>query len=89
MIYFTYNEQLKIKYNFDKVQSNLISVLQYWRSRDPSIFGKVTIIKSLVISKINYVCNVMMPLKEFVGSVKEIYLDFYGMMELQKLNATQ
>ena len=75
-IYFTYNEQIKIKNNFDKVQNNLISVLRYWRSRNLSIFGKVTIIKSLVISKINYVCNVMIPPMEFVGSVKENLLRF-------------
>ena len=75
-IYFTYNEQLKVKYIFDKVQSNLISVLRYWRSQNLSIFGKVTIIKSLVISKINYVCNVIIPPMEFVGSVKENLLRF-------------
>ena len=51
-LYYSYNEKLEIQENFKWHMINIEKILQIWRMRDLSIAGKITIFKTLAISKI-------------------------------------
>jgi hypothetical protein len=87
-VYFTYNKNLHIKNNFDRVQDNLVSTLRHWNLRNLSIFGRVTVLNTVVIPKINYVSNVLIPPAEFVNRLRREVKIFYGKMGHQRSNIT-
>ena len=45
-IYFTYNQKLLIEQNFDRVLNNFRTVLNIWKGRTLSIYGKTIILKT-------------------------------------------
>ena len=51
-IYYSYNEKLEIQENFKRHIVNIKKNLRIWRMRDLSIAGKITVFKTLAISKI-------------------------------------
>ena len=51
-LYYSYNEKLEIQENFKWHMTNIEKILQIWRMRDLSIAGKITVFKTLAISKI-------------------------------------
>ena len=51
-LYYSYNEKLEIQENFKWHMINIEKILQIWRMRDLSIAGKITVFKTLAISKI-------------------------------------
>ena len=51
-IYYSYNDKLKIQENFKRNIIKIEKILQNWRMRELSIAGKITIFKTLAISKI-------------------------------------
>ena len=51
-LYYSYNEKLEIQENFKWHMINIEKNLQIWRKRDLSIAGKITVFKTLAISKI-------------------------------------
>ena len=55
-IYFTYNAILHSKYNFDNTIERFKSTLRHWKLRNLTLYGKVTIVKTLGIPQIRYDC---------------------------------
>ena len=51
-IYYSYNEKLEIQENFKRHIINIEKILRIWRMGDISIAGKITVFKTLAISKI-------------------------------------
>ena len=47
-----------------------------WKSRNLTLFGKNEVIRSLAVSKILYVSNMIFPSKMFVQKVKGLTKDF-------------
>ena len=47
-----------------------------WSQRDLSIVGKINIIKTIVISKLVFICSVMNTPKDFSKEVNKITFDF-------------
>ena len=56
--YYSYNEKLEIQENFKRHIIKIEKVLQIWRMRDLSIVGKITVFKTLAISKIEHLALV-------------------------------
>ena len=75
-IYFTYNAILHGKYNFDNTIERFKSTLRHWKLRNLTLYGKVTIVKTLGIPQIRYVCNVLVPPEYFISNIKNIIVDF-------------
>jgi len=57
LIYDTIAETLTVNYAI--AQSNLENVLKLWSKVNMSLLGKVTIVKSMALSKLNYLLNVL------------------------------
>ena len=72
-----YSERQMNELNYDPIMSKANSILSLWHHRGLSLFGKILVINSLVISLYNYV---MYPSKEFPHSIvtetKKLFTQF-------------
>ena len=75
-IYFSYNETEVIEKNFYKNIDRMQSVCNIWKQRNLSLLGKITIIKSLLISKIQYVCGVLYTPQAVINKINSILYNF-------------
>ena len=57
-IYYSYNKLLKNDENFKKCIAIIENVLKLWRARNLSLEGKITVFKSLTLSKITHLALV-------------------------------
>ena len=57
-IHYLYNRQLENDENFKKYIAKIENVLKLWRARNLSLEGKVTVFKSLALSKITHLALV-------------------------------
>ena len=64
-VYFTYDPKLLKEKNFIELLDS-IKNLNIWSSRGLSLYGKVTIIKSFLISKFVYVCSILPTPKDVI-----------------------
>lgn len=58
-VFYTYDQKLLLEKNFIENLDKIKKLINVWSSRGLSIYGKVTIIKSLVIPKFVYVASLM------------------------------
>ena len=75
-IYFTYNQKLLIEQNFDRVLNNFRTVLNIWKGRTLSIYGKTIILKTLAIPKVLYVSGLAVIPTNFGKEIKDAMLKF-------------
>ena len=68
-IYITYNVQILVEKNFKQRLKNIKNTINLWKSRGLSIYGKVSIIKTLLLPKMIYpssvICTPYEVIKEF------------------------
>ena len=57
-IHYSYNKQLENDKNFEKYIAKIENVLKLWRARNLSLEGKITVFKSLALSKITHLALV-------------------------------
>ena len=70
--------------NFKKRLKNMKNLLATWKCRKSSIKGKVTIINTLAVSPLIYLANVIYVPPQVITEIKEIVVDFCGMVNLLK-----
>ena len=58
-VFYTYDQKLLLEKNFIENLDKIKKLLNVWSSRGLSIYGKVTVIKSLVIPKFVYLASLM------------------------------
>ena len=75
-IHFTYDKVLSKKLNFDQVFFKVKNTLNLWKTRWFTIYGKVTVIRTLVLSLILYVCNMQSPPSSFLSNVQKELMNF-------------
>ena len=75
-IYFTYNKTLNKQYNLDRVLQNFKHIINMWKGRTLSIYGKITILKTLALSKLLYVSSMTVIPNDFIANVKNIMCNF-------------
>ena len=69
-IYFSYNTTDSNTLNFISEIEELIRQLHWWKARALSLVGKVLIIKTIGLSKLNYVANVLHVQDDVIQIVK-------------------
>ena len=52
------------------------NILNMWQQRDLSLKGKITILKSLVLSKIQYVMNMLLVCEEVIKDIQRYLFSF-------------
>ena len=84
-VYFTYDREKFIEYNFNDKLSKMKQHLDLWKMRKLSIFGKVLIVKTLGVSKFSFLATVVHIPTEIVKRVNNIIFEFIWGVRLIKL----
>ena len=75
-VYFTYNNRMFIEKNYIDCIKKLQDVLQVWRMRFLTLYGKIIIFKSLSISKVIYIACMSTATADIVNLLETIHSDF-------------
>ena len=70
-VHLSYHEKLQNELNFCTTIKNICNVIKLWRMRHLSLEGKITIFKSLAISKIVYLALLTIVAKNVIFDLKE------------------
>ena len=75
-IYYTYDQKLLLEKNFIERLDSIKNLTRIWSSRGLSIYGKITLIKSLLIPKFVYVSSLIPTPQEFVSQLNQLLFQF-------------
>ena len=75
-VHFSYNKKLQNDLNFCDTVKNISKVLRLWRMRNLSLEGKITIFKSLAVSKIVYLALFIPIPKNIIDEINRIQTTF-------------
>ena len=75
-VHFTYDQHLLKEKNFIERLDSIKKLINIWSSRNLSIYGKITIIKSFLIPKFVFICSVLPTPKEVVKQLNEMMFKF-------------
>ena len=81
--YYSYDLTLLREKNFLENMDKIKKLLNLWSNRGLSLYGKVTVIKSLVIPKLVYICSLLPVADEFVKELNRLVLNFCGMEQIR------
>ena len=84
-VYFTYDREKFIEYNFNDKLPKIKRHLDLWKMRKLSIFGKVLIAKTLGVSKFSFLATVVHIPMETVKRINSIIFEFIWGVRLIKL----
>ena len=69
-VYYSYDKNLENQENFINLMLKIEKLLRLWRMRNVSIAGKITVFKTLAISKIVHVVLVKFQFQLFLNLIK-------------------
>ena len=75
-IHFSYNRKIENEENFIKFVKKIENVLKVWRTRNLVVQGKITIFKTLAISKVIHLALVTNVPRAIIVQLNEIQKDF-------------
>ena len=75
-IHFSYNRKIENEENFVKFVKKIENVLKVWRTRNLTVQGKITIFKTLAISKVIHLALVTNVPLVIIVQLNEIQKDF-------------
>jgi hypothetical protein len=87
-IHFSYDEKQSEEKNFTEKLKELKSLLAIWGQRDLSILGRITIFKSLAISKVIYQCSNLAVPENIIAELNQIAFDFVWNYKPNKVKRT-
>jgi hypothetical protein len=87
-IHFSYDANIMFEKNFTKKLKELRRILAMWGLRDLSILGRITIFKSLAISKVIYQCNNLYVADDFIKELNQLAFDFIWSGKPNKVKRT-
>ena len=64
------------KLNLSRVKNHFNTVLNLWKNRNLTIYGRTEVVKTLALSKLLYVTNFIIPTEKFIDEVKSILTNF-------------
>ncbi|KAL9987821.1 hypothetical protein ACROYT_G002189 [Oculina patagonica] len=75
-IHFSYDDEVAYKKNFEQKLNTMKSLLNLWYPRNLTLYGRITILKSLAISKLVYNTSVLTFPSKFVKMVNQAITQF-------------
>ena len=75
-IWYTHNQDEILKLNIDKRVKNMNTIINIWRSRNLSLKGKITIIKTLIVPQINFLFSMIYIPENILQKLDKMLLDF-------------
>ena len=84
-IHFSYNKKIENEENFIKLIKKIENVLKIWRIRNLTVQGKITIFKTLAISKVIHLALVTNVSHVIIDQLNKIQKDFIWNRKLPKI----
>ena len=75
-IYFSYDSKEMEENNFTKKLQELKTLLAIWGQRELTVLGRITIFKSLALSKVIYQCNNIVVPDDFIKQLIQVAYNF-------------
>ena len=75
-VFFPYDKNLRLENNFIKIILNIERILKMWRQRNLTLVGKIIIFKTLVLSKITFLAQVLEIPNQIIDTLQKIQKDF-------------
>ena len=75
-VYYSYDTKLLHEKNFIERLDSVKKLVNIWSSRGLSVYGRVTVIKSLIIPKFVYILSLLPAPKEIVQELNRILFKF-------------
>ena len=75
-VHFSYNKNICLQRNFIDVIKNIENVLKIWKMRNLTLSGKITIFKTLAISKIVYISYLSYVPPDVISYLEELHKKF-------------
>jgi hypothetical protein len=74
-----------IKLNYDEKKVKIKNIIQSWSKRSLTLFGKVTIIKSLIVPQLTYLLSVLPnPGQNYLKDIDSLIFNFLWDNKRQK-----
>ena len=77
-VFFSYDEKLSEKENFENKIKSLKSRMNIWRSRGLSMYGRIMIVKTLGISEFLYIASLINVPEWVINTVESQYMALFG-----------
>ena len=75
-IHFSYNKKIEKEENFIKLIKKIETILKIWKTRNLTVQGKITIFKTLAISKVIHLALVTNVSHVIIDQLNKIQKDF-------------
>jgi len=75
-VFFTYNQNLLYQKNFKERLEDIKKLINIWSSRGLSIYGKVTVIKSLLLPKFVYITSLLPTPNNVIKELNQLLFKF-------------
>ena len=75
-VFISYNTDLNTTLNFANPLKQIQNNLKIWKSRSLTLIGKIVILKTFVLSQINYVLRMVSTTNDILHKVEQIVFDF-------------
>ena len=75
-VHYTRNVKLKADLNYKEILSKIKRLLGWWKQRDLTLFGKVHLLKTYALSKLNYVSSLIVVPKWVILEVERLSFEF-------------
>ena len=85
---FSYCQNIIHKENFVKAENNVRTALNLWKGRQLTIFGRTEVVRTLAISKLMYLFNLLDPPESTVQYLKKLLSDFVWQGKKPKIKFT-
>ena len=76
-IFFTYDKKFLDMKNFTEKLDNIKKLINIWSSRGLSLYGKVTIIKSLLLPKVVYASSLLPTPEHIIKELNHLIYNFF------------
>ena len=75
-VHYTYNQKVFVEKNYTEIIENILGILKVWKMRNLTTIGKITIFKTLVLSKLVFLSFLTDVPDIIVNKLKELQYDF-------------
>ena len=75
-IYFSTNRQESQRLNWNKLLEDIQNLLNSWKRRKLTLLGKITILKTLAMSKCNYLLQCITVTNEVLAKLEHLFFKF-------------
>jgi hypothetical protein len=87
---FSTNLEIMPELNYTKVMESVKGLIQHWSKRNLTVFGRITVVKSLLIPKFNHlVLSIPNPSADFVNSLQKQIYNFIWKGKRDKISRDQ